>query len=89
MTTPTVTASLDKTTYNTGDTATLTVSYSDPDNKALSVTVTVTDTAGNTSVPTTVAAVINPSTVTVADSSGRAWVKASDSGSVAVFTATI
>lgn len=89
MTTPTVTASLDKATYNTGDTATLTVSYSDPDNKPLTVTVTLTDSAGNKSAPATVAAVIDPSTVNVTDSSGRAWVNASDSGAVAVFTATI
>lgn len=85
----TVSASLDKTSYNVGDTATLTVNYSDPNSSSLSVTVSVADSAGNKSAPVTVAAVIDPAQATVTDTSGRTWTKQSDNGAVAVFTATI
>lgn len=88
MATPTVTASLNKPSYQPGEAMTLTVNYSDTDTRAVTVTVTVADSQGNTSSPATVAAVIDPSTITVNDSSGRTWTKQSDTGSVAVFTAT-
>lgn len=89
MATPTVSASLDKSTYSTGDVMTLTVSYADPDTQAVSVTVTVTDSAGNSSAPATVNATIDPAVVTVSDSdTTRVWAKQSDTGSVAVYTAT-
>ncbi len=83
----TVSASLDKPTYKTGDTMTLTVNYSDAATVADTVTATVTDAAGNTQ-PGTASAIINPDTVSVADTANRTWTKVSDSGSVAVFTAT-
>lgn len=88
MTAPTLTASLDASTYKPGDKMTLTVSYTDPDTKAVEVTVTVTDASGNTSSPASVSAVIDPTTLKVTDASGRVWAKVSDTGKVAVFTAT-
>jgi hypothetical protein len=88
MATPTVTASLDKATYAKGATMTLTVNYSDTDNKTMTVTLTVTDSSGNSSSPATVTAVIDPLTISVSDSLAHTWTKVSDSGFVAVFTAT-
>jgi hypothetical protein len=87
MANPTVSASLDKTTYAPGERMTLTVSYGDPDTKTVAVTVQVTDAAGNKSGPVTVNAVIDPLTLVVSDSA-RSWTKVSDTGAVAVFTAT-
>lgn len=87
MSTPTVSASLDKASYATGATITLTVNYSDPNTKALTVTVTVADATGSSS-PVTAVAVIDPATTTVSDTGNRTWTKVSDTGSVAVFTAT-
>lgn len=86
MAAPTVTATLDRATYKPGDTALLTVRYGDPDTKPLTITVTVTDLEGNTSAPATVTAVIDPLTVAVVDSAGKAWTRVSDSGSVAVYS---
>lgn len=88
MAAPTVSASLDKTTYQPDETMTLTVTYADPDTEAVTVTIVVTDSQGNTSNPAVVTAVVDPSVLTVTDSSGRVWTKASDNGSVAVYTAT-
>lgn len=89
MATPTVSASLDKAVYSPGDTATLTVTYNDPDTSQLKVTVTVTDAEGNTSDPAVVSATIDPSQITVTDNSGHTWAKQSDNGSVAVYTTTV
>ncbi|MGW5671239.1 hypothetical protein [Micromonospora sp. NPDC003776] len=87
MAAPTVAASLNASTYSPGDQMTLTVTYGDPDTKTLTVTVVVTDAQGNSSAPAKVTAVIDPLTVTVADDSGRAWSKVSDTGTVAVYRA--
>jgi hypothetical protein len=87
MATPTVSASLNKATYVPGEVMTLTVTYGDADTKSVSVTITVKDSAGNTSAPATVTAVIDPLTITVTDAA-RTWTKTSDNGSVATFTAT-
>lgn len=87
MATPSVSASLDKTTYAPGELMTLTVTYSDPDTDSVQVTITVTDKSGNQSAPTTLTAVIDPLTVGVTDPD-RTWAKVSDTGTVAVFTAT-
>jgi hypothetical protein len=87
MANPTCSASLDKTTYAPGEVMTLTVNYSDPDTDSVQVTITVTDKSGNQSAPTTLTAVIDPLTVGVSDPD-RAWTKVSDTGVVAVFTAT-
>jgi uncharacterized protein YfaS (alpha-2-macroglobulin family) len=88
MPNPTASVSLDKTSYNTGDTITATVTYTDPNTTALTVTTTVTDSTGQSSTPATATAVLNPATVSTTDSGGRTWAKQSDNGSVAVFTAT-
>lgn len=86
MALPTLSASLNKTTYAPGETMTLTVTYADADNRSASVTVTGTDGAGN---PASVSLNFNISdAVTVAATGGATWTKVSDNGSVAVFTAT-
>lgn len=87
MAAPTVTASLNKATYAPGEVMTLTVTYGDPDRQALTITITVTDSTSATGTATT-QAVIDPGTVTVTSSPAKTWTKLSDSGSVAVFSAT-
>ncbi len=89
MATPTLTASLDKATYAPGAKMTLTVSYADADNDTGSITVVVTDAAGNKSDPVTVPySVADPVTLSVTDDSGHTFTKVSDAGGVAVYTAT-
>lgn len=88
MPAPTVTASLDRTTYTPGDKMTLTVNYGDTDTQTITITVQATDTTGATSQPTTVVAVIDPTTLEVTSTPSRTWAKQSDNGTVAVFTAT-
>ncbi|GIJ78546.1 hypothetical protein SAMN05443287_109110 [Micromonospora phaseoli] len=87
MAAPTVTASLNATSFAPGAQMLLTITYGDLDNKTLTVTVVVTDTQGNSSAPVKVSAVIDPLVVTVTDTSGRAWTRVSDNGSVAVYRA--
>jgi hypothetical protein len=87
MSNPTVSASLDHTTYAVGATMTLTVTYGDTDQQNMTVTVTVTDAEGNVSAPVTISTVIDPLAVGVVSSPARSWTKVSDTGSVAVFTA--
>ncbi|SCE72966.1 hypothetical protein GA0070216_101619 [Micromonospora matsumotoense] len=85
MAAPTVTASLDASTYSPGDPITLTVGYADPDTRPVTLTIVLTDSQGNSSAPVRVTAVIDPLTVGVADDSGRAWTKVSDTGTTAVY----
>lgn len=87
MATPTVSASLNKSAYAVGEVMTLTVNYGDADQKSGTITIKVTDAEGNTSAPVTATYLIDPLTLAVTDS-GKTWTKVSDSGSVAVFTAT-
>ncbi|MGB2567922.1 hypothetical protein ACPFP2_05650 [Micromonospora citrea] len=87
MAAPTVSASLNASTYSPGDAMTLTVTYGDPDTRPVTVTIVVTDAQGNSSAPVSVTAVIDPLTVTVTDDSGRAWTRISDTGAVAVYRA--
>ncbi|MFE9205196.1 hypothetical protein [Micromonospora sp. NPDC006431] len=87
MAAPTVTASLNRSTYSPGDQMTLTVTYADPDTRPVTVTIVVTDSQGNSSAPVKATAVIDPLTVSVTDDSGRTWTKVSDTGSVAVYRA--
>jgi hypothetical protein len=87
----------DQASYAPGDTITLTADYT-PDQPGsapttFSATVTITDASGtavaNASAPFTVAEpVAGGDVVSVSDDGGRAWAQQSDSGSVAVFTAT-
>ncbi|WDZ86227.1 hypothetical protein [Micromonospora cathayae] len=87
MAVPTVTASLDATTYAPGDQMLLTVAYADTDSQTLTLTIVVTDDRGNQSAPVIVPTVIDPLTVAVTDDSGRTWTRVSDTGTVAVFRA--
>lgn len=88
MANPTVTASLNKSSYAPGEQMTLTVSYADSDNDAVQVTIIVTDSSGNSSEPVVVTAnVTDPVTLSVTDDGGRTWTKQSDNGSVAVYRA--
>lgn len=88
MANPTVSASLNKASFAPGEQMILTVSYGDADNDALSVTVVVTDSAGNSSEPVVVTAnIADPVTIAVTDDSGHTWTKQSDNGSVAVYRA--
>lgn len=86
MAAPTITARLDKTRYQPGETMTLTVEYGDPDHRVARQTITVQDSAGTDTVVTT-EAVVDPLTVTVEDPD-RQWARTSDNGTVAVYTAT-
>ena len=89
MADPTVSASLDKTAYAPGETATLTVTYGDSDNSTATLTITVEDEGGHSVSTQLVLTKRDNVTVSVADSSGRTWTKVSDNGSVAVYTATV
>ena len=86
MTAPTVTATLDKSSYLPGEVMVLTVTYADSDVQPTNDTVTATDAAGHSSAPV-VTSVAYPLTITVTDDSGRAWSLLSDSGHVAVYRA--
>ena len=87
MANPTVTASLNKSAYAIGEQMSLTVTYGDADQKTGTITVKVTDAEGNVSSPVTVSYLVDPLTIAVTDA-GKTWTKVSDTGSVAVFTAT-
>lgn len=88
MATPTVSASLNKSSFAPGEQMLLTVQYGDTDNDTVLVTVTVEDSQGNKSAPVTINAnIADPVTVTVSDSDNRTWTKQSDTGTVAVYRA--
>ena len=87
MANPTVSATLNKSSYAPGEVMVLTVNYGDADTKKVTVTLKVTDTNGNSSPNYTVEAVIDPLTLAVTDAD-RTWTKKSDTGAVAVFEAT-
>ena len=77
-----------KAAYAVGEQATMTVVYGDPDTKTQQVEAKVTDGAGN--VVTAVGSfIVDPLTLTITDTTGRVWTKQTDSGTVAVFKATI
>jgi len=86
MATPTVSASLDKATYAPGEKMLLTVNYADADNQSVSVTITVTDAAGNSSAPVTANAIIKDGVTLSVTEAGKTWAKVSDTGAVAVFS---
>lgn len=88
MANPTVSASLNKTSFAPGEQMILTVSYADADNDSLQVTIVVTDASGNASEPVVVTAnIADPVTLEVTDDSNRTWTKQSDNGAVAVYRA--
>jgi hypothetical protein len=89
--------SFDQPSYNQGDLITLTVGYT-PDSPSsvpttFTATATISDAAGNPLGSSSAPFVVNVAQaagdkVSVTDDGSRAWTEASDSGSVAVFTAT-
>lgn len=88
MSNPTVSASLNKSSFAPGEQMILTVSYADADNRPITVTVVVSDNEGNTSDPVKIVANITDTvTISVTDDGNRTWTKQSDSGTVAVFKA--
>jgi hypothetical protein len=93
MANPVVTSiSFDKTTYSAGQVITATVDYTQGTGSASqNFTATATDSVSGLTgaLSSSFSVVSNDSTtVTVSDSGSRTWTKVSDSGSVAVFTAT-
>lgn len=88
MALPTVSASLNKSSFAPGEQMILTVSYGDADNDEVTVSIVVTDSTGNSSDPVVVVAnIADPVTVSVTDDGGRTWTKQSDNGAVAVYRA--
>lgn len=88
MANPTIGGSLNNTSYAVGATMTATITYGDTDQKSGTVTFKITDAEGNVSANLVLPYLIDPLTVSYVDSLGKVWTKISDSGSVAVFTAT-
>jgi uncharacterized protein YfaS (alpha-2-macroglobulin family) len=88
MAAPILNLSLDKGSYAPGETARLTVSYSDPDNATTTLSVTGTDSGGNPATMTVQLVVADPVTLTVTDPA-RTWTKVSDTGAVAIYSATV
>lgn len=80
MAAPTLTATLDKAAYNTGQVMTLTV-------KRSSVTDNVTVSLDSLGITAKAVATITFA-VTVTDDQGKTWTKVSDDGATAVYTAT-
>lgn len=87
----------DQPSYDTGATITLTVDYTPDAPSAVPTTFTatasITDSAGTVVATNSAPFVVNVAqsagdTVSVTDEGSRTWAEASDSGSVAVFTAT-
>jgi hypothetical protein len=91
MAQPTVSATLNKTTFNAGEQMVLTVTYGDADNRTESKTTTITgtDETGADAVVTVSRTVKYTDAVTLTVTEpGKTWTKQSDNGSVAVYTAT-
>jgi len=89
MANPVVSASLNKSTYTPGETAILTVDYSDADNTSYAVTVTVTDATGASGVATVTLVKNDTLTKTVTDSTGGTWTLVSDNGTRAVYNKVV
>ena len=88
MANPSLTGVLDNNgVYLVGQVMTLTATYSDPDTRQGTVTLTATDSAGNAATVTLPYQVSDPVTLVLSDSEGRSFSKVSDDGSTAVFTA--
>ncbi len=91
MALPTLTASLDKTSYNVGDIMVMTVDYSDADNwtRQDQQVITGTDQDNNSVVVQITTTIVSADQVllSIVDSVGRTWTKQSDNGSRAIYTA--
>jgi hypothetical protein len=72
MAVPTVTASLNKAAYAPGETMILTVDHADTDRAAMTISITVTDSTGNTGT-TTANCVIDQGTLSVVSAPARTW----------------
>ena len=91
------TMTFDQPAYATGDVISLTVAYT-PDSPSVvpqvfTATTAISDSAGNPLGSNSADFTVNQSqpagdTLATSDSGGRTWAQASDTGSVAVFTAT-
>lgn len=86
MAIPTLTASLNKATYAPGENMLLTINYADADSQAVSVTIVVTDSTGNSSAPVTATAFIKDTATLTVTETGKTWTKVSDNGAVAVYS---
>lgn len=88
MANPTVTAALNKQAYAPGETMILTVDHADTDRAAMTLSITVTDSSGNTGVATA-NCVIDQGTVAVVSSPARTWtLQAGATAGRSVFHAT-
>jgi hypothetical protein len=89
MTAPFVTSvTFDKPAYPQGAQATMTVVYGDADTKSQTIEFKVTDASGNEAKGFG-SFVVDPLKIEVIDPSGRVWTKQSDTGTVAVYRATV
>jgi hypothetical protein len=89
MAMPVLSATLNKASYVPGETAILTVVYSDGDSNTNTITVRGKDSSGLEAVITVQFTVVDKVNLTVLDDSGRVWTLQTDDGSTAVYTATI
>lgn len=81
----TVTAALDRTSYAPGDTMTLTVQYTVPEESKVTLTAVLDYVGGSVE---SAAVSVPVKDVDVIDDSGRQWTVASDDGATATLTAT-
>jgi len=88
MSTPTVSAVLDKPSYSPGERMTLTVTYADADTTSYPVVVTVTDAAGGQGSATVNVVRNDQLTISVSDPTGKVWVPQSNDGARAVYATT-
>ena len=88
MSSPTCTATLNKSSYAIGETMVLTVNHTDADRMSFAVTVQVTDPEGNTSPPATATATIDAGTVNFVDSGGKTWTLQSATLNQSIYTTT-
>lgn len=87
MANPTASATLDKASYAVGELMTLTVNHSDADRQTITISGTVTDSAGN-SAPWSTSAKIDAGVVTITQTGGKTWTLVSASDNQSKFTAT-
>lgn len=89
MATPTVTASLNKAAFAPGELMTLTIDHADTDRQQLTITVSVTDSQGNTGTATPVTCVIDQGTISIVSSPLKTWtLQPGSTIGHAVYTAT-